>query len=109
MYNKPVTGTRLFWLESGVVVDAKAKMEPNGLSRPCARICLKSSVIAPSRWSWADPGKASVKYFLDERGIKCTDAQVDEILEKAKTVGRDARRVLEPQEVDAIISEVLGK
>ena len=29
--NKPVTGTRLFWLESGVVVDAKTKLEEAGL------------------------------------------------------------------------------
>ena len=98
--NKPVTGTRLFWLESGVVVDAKAKMEPNGLIP--AMCPYMPEVVGHSPIEvvmGGSSGKASVKYFLDERGIKCTDAQVDEILEKAKTVGRDARRVLEPQEV----------
>lgn len=108
--NKPVTGTRLFWLESGVVVDAKAKMEPAGLIP--AMCPYMPEVVGHSPIEvvmGGSSGKASVKYFLEQRGVACTDAQVDEILEKAKTLGRSLRRVLEPAEVDAIINEVLGK
>ena len=54
-------------------------------------------------------GKASVKYFLDQRGTTCTDEEVEEILAKVKDYGRKVRRVLEPQEIDSIINEVLGK
>ncbi|OPZ64877.1 MAG: 2-isopropylmalate synthase [Firmicutes bacterium ADurb.Bin506] len=108
--NKPVTGTRLFWLESGVVVDAKAKMEPAGLIP--AMCPYMPEVVGHSPIEvvmGGSSGKASVKYFLEQRGVACTDAQVEEILEKAKTLGRSLRRVLEPAEVDAIIEEVLKK
>lgn len=109
-YNKPVTGTRLFWLESGVVVDAKTKMEAAGLVPamcPYMPVVVGHSPIEVVMGG--SSGKASVKYFLDQRGTTCTDEEVEEILAKVKDYGRKVRRVLEPQEIDSIINEVLGK
>ncbi|HPU62416.1 MAG TPA: homocitrate synthase [Bacillota bacterium] len=108
--NKPVTGTRLFWLESGVVVDAKTKLEKAGLVPamcPYMPEVVGREPIKVVMGSFS--GKASVKYFLDEKGLEHTDSQVEEILEKVKALGRVHRRVLEDEEVEAIIAEVLGK
>jgi len=108
--NKPITGTRLFWLESGVVVDAKAKMEASGIVP--AMCPYMPEVVGHNPIEvvmGGSSGKASVKHFLDERGIACTDEQVEEILDKVKAIGRKSRRVLESAEIDAVISEVLGK
>lgn len=108
--NKPITGTRLFWLESGVVVDAKAKLEAAGLIPAMCPFMPETVGHSPIEVVMGgSSGKASVKFFLEERGIACTDEQVEQILEKAKAAGRQAGRVLENAEIDAIINEVLGK
>lgn len=108
--NKPITGTSLFWLESGVVVDAKGKLEEAGIIP--AMCPYMPEVVGHSPIEvvmGGSSGRASVRYFLDERGIACTDEQVEQILEKAKSAGREARRVLTNEEIDAIIDEALGK
>lgn len=108
--DKPVTGKRLFWVESGVFVDAKTKLEnvgiwpamtpylPKVIGREGIKVVLGGS-----------SGKASVKFYLDQKGLEYTEEEAVVILEKVKATGREKRRVLTDEEIDAIIGEVLGR
>ncbi len=107
--NKPVTGTKLFWLESGVVVQAKERMEkagiqsamtpylPHGVGREDVKIVMGGS-----------SGKQSVLYFLDKFGIETSeDYPLDDALEECKKLSREKRRVLEDDEVKEILQSYL--
>ncbi|MEA4884754.1 MAG: homocitrate synthase [Clostridia bacterium] len=108
--NKPINGKRLFWLESGVVVDAKSKIEGAGIKPAMCPFMPEVVGHEPIRVVMGgSSGKASVKFFLEQRGIPCTDKQVDEVLERAKNLGRENRRVLTDEEIDSIIADVCGK
>lgn len=108
--SKPVNGKRLFWLESGVVVDARTKMEKAGIVPAMCPYMPEEVGHEPIKVVLGgSSGKASVKYFLNERGLIPTDEQVDALLEAFKGKGREVRRVLTDEEIDDIISEILGK
>lgn len=103
--NKPVTGTKLFWLESGVVVQAKERMENQGIySAMCpylpelvGRDDIKIVIGGSS-------GKDSIKYFLEKLGIDFDDSYpfVDALAE-CKRVAREKRRNLTDAEAEKIL------
>lgn len=108
--NKPVNGKRLFWLESGVVVDAKTKLQKAGIQPAMAPYLPEVVGHEPIRMVLGgSSGKASVKAYLDEKGISHTDEDVNEMLERVKTEGREKARVLTEEEIAVIIREVQGK
>jgi len=105
--NKPVNGKRLFWLESGVVVDARSKMEPAGVIPAMCPYMPEMVGHEPIRVViGGSSGKASVKYYLEEKGVKATDEQVDILLDAFKDKGRSLRRVLTEEEIDEIMGKV---
>jgi len=108
--NKPVTGKKLFWVESGVVVDAKTKLENAGI-RPAMSPYLPEVVGREGIKVvlGGSSGKASIKFYLDQKGLDYTEEDAAAILERVKAAGREKRRVLTDEEIDSIIGEVLGK
>lgn len=97
--NKPVTGKRLFWLESGIPVQAKTRLEEAGIAaamtpylpelvgREGIKIVLGGS-----------SGKESVKIYLDELGLPYEEEDLDILVQKVKEEGRKLRRVLTKDE-----------
>lgn len=106
--NKPVTGKRLFWLESGVVVHAKEKLEKSGI--PSAMTPYLPELTGREDIEivlGGSSGKASVQYYLEKRGVEVTDEQLDTLVDKIKEKGRVKRDVLSKEDFDAILAEVL--
>jgi 2-isopropylmalate synthase len=109
-YNNPVVGDRLFWVESGVVVDALDKLNDAGIQ--AAMTPYMPQLVGrpgPEIKYGAFSGNASIKYFLRQRGYKATDDQVSEILDKVHAEGRIRKVVLEETLVTNIVESVLGK
>ncbi len=105
--NRPVTGERLFHVESGIITD---------WWRNCGEEHILE--IFPYRWDLVgqpDPtiifgklsGTASVLEILDRRGLKASDAQVMEILLKIKEVAIAKKAELSDADLDAIVASVL--
>ncbi|HHU13095.1 MAG TPA: homocitrate synthase [Clostridiaceae bacterium] len=103
--NKPVTGTKLFWLESGVVVQAKERMEQAGIGAAMSpylphlvgREDIKIVVGGSS-------GKDTMAYFLDKFGIpRKDDFDLAAALQACKDLSREKRRNLTDDEVRAIL------
>ena len=106
--NKPVTGKRLFWLESGVVVHAKEKLERSGI--PSAMTPYLPELTGREDIEivlGGSSGKASVQFYLDKQNIEVTDEQIDVLVEKIKEKGREKRDVISKADFDAMLAEVL--
>lgn len=103
--NKPVTGTKLFWLESGVVVQAKERMESQGIMAAMSPYLPElvgreeiKIVIGGSS------GKDSIKYYLEKLGIEFDDQYpFADALAACKKEARDKRRNLTDEEVKPIL------
>ena len=107
--NKPVTGKRLFWLESGVVVHAKEKLERSGI--PSAMTPYLPDLVGREPIQivlGGSSGKASVQYYLDQLGVEVSEEQLDTLVERIKDKGREKRDVLTKEEFDAILKGVLA-
>lgn len=108
-YNGPVVGDRLFWVESGVVVDALDKLNAAGIQS--AMTPYMPQLIGrqgPEIKYGAFSGNASIKYYLRQHGLQASDDQVDEILDRVHREGRIRKVVLEEPLMTAIVSSVLG-
>lgn len=105
--NKPVTGSRLFWLESGIVIDAKRKLEAAGI-QPAMMPYLPELVgrLPLEVVLGGSSGKGSIQYFLEQLGIEVDDDQLGEILTRVKTLGLKERRVLTRDELMSILDDV---
>lgn len=109
-YNNPVVGSRLFWVESGVVVDALEKLNDNGIQ--AAMTPYMPQLVGrpgPEIKIGAFSGKASVKYYLAQKGRQATDEQLEEILDRVHREGRIRKVILEESTIDGIADSVLGK
>jgi isopropylmalate/homocitrate/citramalate synthase len=106
--NRPVTGTRLFSVESGIIAGWVRNVReadpteafpylPNLVGQPWPTLVL-------GKGSGAD----SVAEWLDAKGISATDEQMMEILTWVKEASLAKRDLLAPEEFDAIIAKVLG-
>lgn len=109
-YNNPVVGDRLFWVESGVVVDALDKLNDAGIQ--AAMTPYLPQLVGrpgPEIKYGAFSGNASIKYFLRQRGYKATEDQMSEILDRVHEEGRIRKVVLEETLIANIVESVLGK
>lgn len=109
-YNKPVTGKRLFWLESGVPVQAKTRLEEAGIAaamtpylaelvgRENTRIVLGGS-----------SGKENIQIYLEELNLPFDEDDITVLLEKVKTESRKLRRVLTKDEFIEIYNSSVNK
>ena len=109
-YNNPVVGERLFWVESGVVVDALDKLNVAGIK--AAMTPYLPQLVGrpgPEIKYGAFSGNASLKYYLKQKKIEATDDQLEEILEKVHEEGRIRKTILEESLVAQIVAGVVGK
>lgn len=107
--NKPIVGERIFHSESGIVIDANEKMRkatgydysmlpynPEFIGRSIKYVAGKKS------------GRAYVRHFLEQKNLKATDAQIEEILIRIKKQGIILKNFLPDEEVERIVRSVLG-
>lgn len=109
-YNNPVVGERLFWVESGVVVDALDKLNSSGIN--AAMTPYMPQLVGrpgPDIKYGAFSGNASVKYYLRQNGIEATESQLEDILERIHEEGRIRKTVLEESLIAQIVENVIGK
>jgi len=109
-YNSPVVGERLFWVESGVVVDALDKLNDAGIN--AAMTPYMPQLVGrpgPEIKYGAFSGNASVKYYLRRNGIEAMEDQLEEILERIHGEGRIRKTVLEESLIAHIVGDVVGK
>jgi len=102
--NKPVTGKKLFWVESGIVVHAKEKLEKKGIKaamtpylpelvgREDIKVVLGGS-----------SGKQSVAYYLDKMGLDYTEEELELLVEKVKEKGLEKRGNLTEEEFKELV------
>ncbi len=106
--NKPIVGDRIFYSESGIVIDANEKMSkgtgidysmfpynPKYFGRELRYVGGKKS------------GRAFIKLYLQKKGLKATDAQVEEILVRVKKQSIVLKNYLDDDQIDRIIRLVL--
>ncbi|OGN75426.1 MAG: pyruvate carboxyltransferase [Chloroflexi bacterium GWB2_49_20] len=107
--NRPVTGDRLFHVESGIITD---------WWRNCGEDHILE--IFPYRWDLVgqpEPkivygklsGTASVLAFLDQHGIKATEGEVGEMLLLLKEKAIEKKSELNEEDMDAIVEAVLKR
>jgi isopropylmalate/homocitrate/citramalate synthase len=107
--NRPVTGERLFHIESGIITD---------WWRNCGNEHILE--IFPYRWDLVGQlgprivygklsGTASIQTALDNRGIHASEAQVGEMLLRVKEKAIQKKEELSETELDEIIQKVLSQ
>lgn len=105
--NKPVTGKKLFWLESGVVVQAKNRMEAVGINAAMSPYLPSMVGREPINVVLGgSSGKDNIKYYLEKLNVPYDDEtfDYDDTLEKVKKLSREKRRNL----TDAEFLEIIG-
>lgn len=105
--NKPVTGKKLFWLESGVVVQAKTRIEEAGIQAAMTPYLPSVTGREPIKVVLGgSSGKENIQYFLEKHNIPYDDTfDFDGVLAKVKALSREKRRILEDAEFLAIVNE----
>ncbi|PNQ04098.1 homocitrate synthase [Mesotoga sp. SC_NapDC3] len=106
--NKPVVGKRLFWVESGIVVDAIDKLNAAGIN--AAMTPYLPSLVGMGEIDvklGAFSGQASIKYWLKRLGIQATEDQLEELTEIVRKEGRIRNTVLELDEFKRIVGDYM--
>ena len=97
--NKPVTGKRLFWLESGVVVHAKTRIEAEGINAAMAPYLPSVIGREPIKVVLGgSSGKESMIFYLEELKLPYTENDIQPILDRVKALGRQKRDVISDEE-----------
>lgn len=107
--NRPITGERLFHVESGIITD---------WWRNCGEEHMLE--IFPFLWDLVGQpkpeiifgklsGTASIYSALDKRGIKATDGEISDMLLRVKQKAIDKKSELSESELDEIINQVLSR
>ena len=107
--NKPVTGKRLFWLESGVPVQAKTRLEKAGIA--AAMTPYLAEVVGRKNTEivlGGSSGKENVQIYLDELDLPYDEDDISILVEKVKETGRKHRRILTKDEFIEIYNSVKG-
>ncbi|NMB28194.1 MAG: homocitrate synthase [Tissierellia bacterium] len=105
--NKPVTGKRLFWLESGVPVQAKTRLEQAGI--PSAMTPYLAELVGRKNTEivlGGSSGKENVQIYLDELELPYEEEDIGILVEKVKEEGRKLRRILTKDEFIEIYNSV---
>lgn len=105
--NKPITGKRLFWLESGVPVQAKTRLEKAGIAAAMTPylaelVGRKNTEIVLGGSS----GKENVQIYLDQLKLPYNEEDIEVLLKKVKEEGRKHRRILTKDEFIAIYNSI---
>jgi len=106
--NKPIVGNRIFHSESGIVIDANEKMSKAlGINYPMfpynpSKFGRNLHYVAGKK-----SGKAFIRRYLAEKGLKATQSQIEEILIRVKKRGIVLKDFLSNDELDRIIRAVL--
>lgn len=106
--NKPVTGKRLFWLESGVPVQAKTRLENAGI--PAAMTPYLAEVVGRENTQivlGGSSGKENIQLYLEDLGLKYNEDNIEKLLGKVKEEGRKQRRILTKEEFLDIYDKVV--
>lgn len=108
--NKPIVGDRIFFSESGIIIDANEKMKKATVFDYCMypynpKVTGRSVKYVAGKKS----GRAYVRHYLQSKGLQASDKQMDEILLMIKKQGIVLKNYLPDSEVDEIIKAVLGK
>lgn len=107
-YNKPVTGKKLFWLESGVPVQAKTRLEEGGIA--AAMTPYLAEVVGRENTQivlGGSSGKENVQIYLDNLNLPYKDEDIEVLLKRVKEKGRKHRRVLTKEEFLDIYHSVI--
>jgi len=108
--NKPVGGSGIFEVESGIIVHvienlAKTEVGRYGMHPYKPSITGREDlVIVAGRGT----GHHSTKRFLDERGIQADDATIERITERIKQAALSLKNALPKSFLDEIIAEETG-
>jgi methanogen homocitrate synthase len=98
--NKPVSGRKLFWLESGVVVQAKSRIEEAGI--PAAMTPYLASVTGRGDTEivlGGSSGKENIQYYLDKLDMPYDETfDFETVLAEVKRLSRNVRRKLTDEE-----------
>jgi len=108
--NSPVVGGRLFWVESGSVVDALDRLNSAGIQAAMTPY-MPQLVGRPGPFVkiGAFSGKASIRYYVRLSGIDATEEQLEDILDRVHAEGRIRKAVLEDSVLESITASVMGK
>ncbi len=108
--NKPIVGAGLFEVESGIVIHILRQFRTTPLGDvalfpyPPALVGRDGPHLLPGRGT----GRHYVEMSLEERGLQATDAQVEEIVQRVKSVALRLKNALPPAVYEGIVREVLG-
>ncbi|WP_333656967.1 hypothetical protein [Tissierella praeacuta] len=106
--NKPVTGKRLFWLESGVPVQAKTRLEEGGIA--AAMTPYLAEIVGRENTKivlGGSSGKENIQIYLEGLNLPYRDEDIDKLVEKVKLEGRKHRRVLTEEEFLDIYNDIV--
>ena len=109
--NKPIVGSHLFEVESGIVVQALEQMRASeigeiGISPFAAELVGREPfVIVPGRGT----GRHSVRALLEKLEIEATDEQMDEITERVKQLALVLKNGLSTDLFAGVVGEVLDR
>lgn len=102
-HNKPVLGRLNYTRESGMGVDLTVR-RPLAMFAVAPAVTGRTGAIVLGKKS----GKASISYNLDQLGLAASDAEMAEMLARVKRLGIAERRLVSPDEFEAIARAVLG-
>jgi len=109
--NKPVLGSNLFNVDSGLIIHILSKAEEAGFPATVMMPYLPQMVgrddlrFVPGKGA----GGAAIDVFLERAGISADDNQKKEILALLKARSTELKRFLTDEEFSALAEEVIGK
>ncbi len=108
--NKPIVGTGLFEVESGIVIHILRMLRPTPLGDVAALPYAPSLVGRedPTLLAGRGTGRNYVEMTLEELGIQASAEQVEEIVRRVKAVALRLKNALPPTVYRGIIREVLS-
>ncbi len=105
---KPVVGSGLFELETGIGVDLHRKMLKAGFSLPVQPFLPEVVGQNPVKLVLGkNSGAATVEFYLEKLGFQATPDQVKEILDRVKQEGRMQRALLTEGQFAKICKQVI--
>jgi len=108
--NKPVVGSRIFEVESGIVIHIMRELERKGFKR-AHMLPYDPQIVGHSPIQFI-PGKGSGHHYvaslLEELGISASDEEIAEIVKRIKKAGIILKNGLPHEFAKAIAFEVVG-
>lgn len=107
--NKPVTGARVFQVESGVVTDVYRKVRAQGIRPAMTPYMPEAAGVQPISFVLGKgSGTASIEYFLEKHGLTGNPMQVARILERVKAKAYENKGLVPDDQFLEIARDVLG-